>query len=211
MEIVWLGHSSLRVQSHDVTLITDPYANTLGFSMAHHRAEIVTVSNDHPHHSQFDAVDGGPRVLSGPGEYEIANTYISGMGTPGDEEEGVRRINTVFTIHAEGLTLCHLGDLNQRLSSSQVEELKKTDVLFVPAGGMCTISVPRVVELVNLIAPSIVIPLHYWVDGVKVELEPLDGFLGELGVSEVNPQARLNVTATNLTRELKVVVLQRAG
>ena len=92
-----------------------------------------------------------------------------------------------------------------------MEELKKTDVLFVPAGGMCTISVPRVVELVNLIAPSIVIPLHYWVDGVKVELEPLDGFLGELGVSEVNPQARLNVTATNLTRELKVVVLQRAG
>ena len=212
MEIVWLGHSSLRLQSNAVTLITDPYADSLGFTMVPQRADIVTVSNDHPHHSYSDAVEGDPRVLRGPGEYEIANYYVTGMGTRlnAGEHEGERKLNTVFTIRVEGLTLCHLGDLSQPLSPAQVEELNQTDILFVPAGGVCTISAAQAAELVNLIGPRIVIPLHYRTEHVAVELEPLDGILGELGISEVAPQAKLNVTSSNLPRELRVVVLQWA-
>jgi L-ascorbate metabolism protein UlaG (beta-lactamase superfamily) len=209
MEIAWLGHSSLRFRSNDVTLITDPYADSIGYSMGRPKGDIVTVSNDHPHHSNVDAVEGSPRVVQGPGEYEIANFYISGIGTRGGGLEGERRINTVFTIRVEDLTLCHLGDLNQTLSPRQVQELNPTDVLFVPAGGSCTISAARVAELVNLIGPRLVVPVHYSTEGIKVQLEPLDGFLAEMGVSALAPQATLNVTSTNLPRELRVVVLQR--
>lgn len=209
MEIAWLGHSSIRLRSGNVTLITDPYADSVGFSMGTPKADIVTTSHDHPHHSHCDAVEGDPRVLQGPGEYEIASFYISGIATRRRAEEGEREINTVFTIAAEGLTLCHLGDLSQVLSPRQVEELRQTDVLFVPAGGVCTVSTAQVAELVNLISPRIVIPVHYWVGGVSVELEPLDGFLAEMGVAEAAPVARLNVAPTNLPREQRVVVLQR--
>ena len=85
----------------------------------------------------------------------------------------------------------------------------QTDVLFVPAGGTCTISPGEVAELINLIAPRIVVPLHYRTEGVNIELEALDGLLGELGLTEVAPQVRLNVTSSNLPRELQVAVLQR--
>ena len=149
-------------------------------------------------------------MLRGTGEYEAASFYITGMVTSLGEYDGDRKVNTVFTIEAEELTLCHLGDLNQRLSPGQVEELNQTDVLFVPAGGIFTISSSEVAELINLIDPRIVVPLHYWTKGINIELEPLEGFIGELGVTEVAPQAKLNVTSSNLPRELRVADLQRA-
>ena len=180
----------------------------LGLTMVREEADIVTVSHDHPHHSFRDAVEGSPTVLEGPGEYEVANFYVRGMGTRRGAEDGGRQINTVFTIQAEDLTLCHLGDLNQTLSPGQAEELNQTDVLFVPAGGTCTISPDRAAELVNLIRPRIVVPIHYRVEGLSVDLEPLDAFLGELGVSGIQAQPRLSVNATNLPRELLVVILQ---
>ena len=212
MEIVWLGHSSVKLLSNDVTLITDPYADTVGYSMGHPEAQITTVSNDHPHHSNFASIKGDPRVLKGPGEYEIANFYITGMATPRltDGHGQDRQINTVFTIRTEGLTLCHLGDLSEPLSPAQVQALNRSHVLFVPAGGICTIGVAKVAELVNLIAPSIVVPLHYRVEGDGLELEPLNGFLAEMGLSQIDPQPRLNVTSANLPRKLRVVVLRRA-
>ena len=209
MDITWLGHSSVRLRIGNSSLITDPFPESVGFAMGSPTAEIVTSSNDHPHHSHTEAVAGSPRVLSGPGEYEISNFYVTGMGTRLTDVEGERKINTVFTILTEGLNLCHLGDLSQMLSPRQVEELNQTDVLFVPAGGTCTLDVAKVAELVSLIGPRLVVPVHYWVGGVNVELEPLDAFLTQMGVAEAVPVARLNVTQTNLPRERQVVVLQR--
>lgn len=209
MEIVWLGHSSVRLKGTSVTVITDPYADSVGLSMGKPQADIVTVSNDHPHHSNSGAIAGNPRIISGPGEYEVDNFRISGMGTRLEGEDGVRRINTIFTFRAEGLTLCHLGDLNENLSPKQVDELSQSDVCFVPAGGVCTIDAARIMRIVRLVGPRILIPIHYQTEGLKVELDPLDKLLSELGVADVTPQARLNVTSTNLPGELRVVVLQK--
>ena len=211
MEITWLGHSSLRLRTGEATLVTDPYADSVGFTMGRHKADIVTISNDHPHHSYRAALEGDPRFIAAPGEYEIADFYIIGMGTRLSFQEDERRTNTVFTFQTEGLTLCHLGDLGGMPSAGQVRELNQTDVLFVPAGGVCTIGANRVADLVNMIEPRIVVPLHYRADGVAVELDGLEELLVELGITEVESQAKLTVTATSLPRDLGLIVLQRAA
>ena len=208
MEITWLGHSALQIKGTQVTLITDPYADTLGLSMGQREADVVTVTNSHPHHSNAAAIVGDPRVIKGPGEYEVANFYISGFGTRGREYEGERQVNTVYTYRAEGLTLCHLGDLSANPSPSEVNELSQVDVLFAPAGGVCTLDAARIAQLARTIEPRILVPLHYRYDGVNVELEPLDRFLSEFGITELAPQPRLNITATNLPAELRVTTLQ---
>ncbi len=211
MEIVWLGHSAVRLKGNTVTVITDPYADSVGLSMGKPQADIVTISNDHPHHSQSSAIAGSPRILNGPGEYEISNFRISGMGTRLQGDDSVRRINTIFTFRAEGLTLCHLGDLSENLSPRQVDELSQSDVCFVPAGAGCTLDAARLMQIVRLVGPRILIPIHYGIEGLKVELDPLDKLLSELGVADVTPQPRLNVTSTNLPGELRVVVLQKGS
>ena len=107
--------------------------------------------------------------------------------------------------------MCHLGDLNRMLSPSQIEELSQMDVLFVPAGGVCTISPSRVAGLINLVAPKIVVPVHYRTDGVLTELQPLDVFLADMGVTDPGRSSRLNVTDSNLPKDLRLVVLDRVS
>ena len=211
MEISWLGHSCVRIRSNGVTLITDPYDTSLGLSMGRQTADIVTVSNQHPNHANHAAIGGNPRVLQSPGEYEIASFYITGMGTDRNGDDGEAGTNTVFVLETEGVTLCHLGDLNHPLTARQIEELSQPEVLFVPAGGVCTIGPDQVAELVNRVAPKIVVPMHYRDGKSKVEIQPLDPFLNDMGVTEPSRSSKINVTATNLPKELRVEVLEQVS
>lgn len=210
MDITWLGHSSVKIQTSKTILVTDPYPDSIGLTMSHGDADIITMSNNHPNHSHRNVSHGNPKLIVGPGEYEIGEFYITGMATELNTEGTDRRVNTVFSYQAESLTLCHLGDLSQSPSSTDLRTLGNTDVLFVPAGGNCTIEVEPLADLVNKIQPRIVVPIHYRIDGLAVELNPVEKFLSSLGVSETKSQTKLNVTATNLPLDLRVVLLERS-
>ena len=210
MEIVWLGHSCVRMRSRGLTLIADPFGASLGLELKPQPADIVTVSSADPHHSAVDEIDGDPKVLEGPGEYQVSGFSISGMGTDRKSDTGERIVNTVYRIRTEGLTLCHLGDLNTPLTARQVEYLDGVDVLFAPAGGGCTLSPTAIAQLVGRIAPRIVVPLHYSSEGLPADLEPIDDFLAAMGGAPATPGAKLGVTATSLPGDTQVSVLERA-
>ena len=69
----------------------------------------------------------------------------------------------------------------------------------------------QVAELVNRVAPKIVVPLHYRDGRAKVEIQPLDPFLSDMGVTEPSQSSKINVTATSLPRELRVEVLEQVS
>ena len=207
MEITWLGHSCFRLRTGDLAIITDPFPASLGLPMGEPQAVAVTVSHDHPNHSHWQAVKGDPRVLRGPGEYELSGIYITGIMTPAGEGDPEGKRNTAYLIEMENLKLCHLGDVSSPLSTRQVEELTPLDVLFLPAGGICTVGIPRAVEMVQRLSPKVVVPMHYSLPGLGTALNPLDGFLKEMGLKDLEPQPRLNITATSLPAELRVVIL----
>ena len=208
MDISWLGNSALRIQSGQTAVVCDPYQTAAGWAMPPTGADIVTISLDHPRHSNASAIDGAPRVLRGPGEYEIANFYISGMGTPhGDAEDKERRqVNTVYTMRAEGLRVCHAGAVVPTLTSRQLDELNNTEVLVVDAGGGEAVA-KRVARLVNQVGPRIVVPVG-WQSSTPDDTSALQLLLAELGVTDADSQASLRVTATNLPRDMRVVALR---
>ena len=211
MEIAWLGHSCVRMRSRGATLIADPFGASPGVELKSQPADIVTVScTGDPNHSAVDALGGEPKVLEGPGEYEVSGFSISGMGTDRNSDTGERVINTVYRIRTEGLTLCHLGDLNIPLTARQVEFLDGVDVLFAPAGGGGSLSPTAIAELVGRIGPRIVVPLHYSDGGQPPDLEPIDDFLAAMGGAPETPGAKLNVTATSLPGDTQVSVLERS-
>ena len=67
--------------------------------------------------------------------------------------------------------------------------------------------IPRAVEMVQSLSPRVVVPMHYSLPGLGTALHPLDGFLKEMGLRDLEPQPRLNITATSLPQELRVVIL----
>ena len=214
MDITWLGYSAVRIQSGQVAVVTDPYRASDGWAMPETQADIVTISRDHPRHANAGGVEGDPRVLHGPGEYEIANFYISGMGTPhrapagADAADTPRQVNTVYTMRAEGLSVCHAGAGVPTLTPRQLDELNNTDVLIVDAGDGERADARRAAQFVNQISPRIVIPVGYMAGDADGATSGIAGLLGELGVAEAAPQPSLRVTTTSLPREMRVAALR---
>ena len=211
MDITWLGHSCFRIRSGDLVVITDPFPDSIGFSMGEPRALAVTVSHQHTNHSSWQTVQGSPRVIKSPGEYELSGIYVTGAMTPKSDGDPQAKRNTAYVIEMENLRMCHLGDISNVLSTQQVEELKPLDILFLPAGGTCTVEVSQAIEMVRNLEPRVVIPMHYDVPGLRVRLRGLDVFLRELGLRELQPLARLNISASSLPQEMRVVVLEPQG
>jgi L-ascorbate metabolism protein UlaG (beta-lactamase superfamily) len=208
MDISWLGHSCFRLRSSHATIITDPYPPDLGYSLGKPTARIVTVSHQHPGHSYVTGIGGEPKIVTGPGEYEISGTLIIGMTTFHDGEGGTMRgKNTVYLIEVDEVAVCHLGDLGHVLTTKQVEELENVDVLLLPVGGVSTIDAPMAAEVVRQLEPKVVVPMHYKTEVLTRELEPVDRFLKEMGIKEVASQPKLSFTKANLPATTQVFLL----
>ncbi len=208
MEISWLGHSCFRIKGNSATVITDPYSPDLGYSLGKPTARAVTVSHQHAGHSYVQGVGGEPKLVAGPGEYEISGVLISGMATFHDGEQGIRRgKNTVYLIEVDEVSVCHLGDLGHVLTTGQVGELENVDVLLLPVGGISTIDGSVAAEIVRQLEPKVVVPMHYKTRDLKWELEPVDRFLKEMGVGEVSSRPKLSFTKANLPVSTQVFLL----
>jgi len=207
MEITWLGHSCFRLRSEELVVITDPYLTSVGLLPDPRPATAVTVSNPHPHHSNWREVAGQPKVYRSPGEYEYSGIAVRGVMTP--LSAGVVRDNrnVAFCIEIENVNVCHLGDITEPLSPREIDELSPVDVLLAPVGGGCTLGVERVHQILQDLDAKVVIPMHYSIPNLAVELGSVDAFLRLTGVSDVQPQPRLSLTANNLPPNTRVVVL----
>jgi L-ascorbate metabolism protein UlaG (beta-lactamase superfamily) len=208
MEISWLGHSCFRIRGSQATVITDPYSPEVGYSLGKPKARIVTVSHQHPGHSYVQGVGGDPKLITGPGEYEISGTLIIGIATFHDAEKGSQRgKNTVYLVEMDEVSLCHLGDLGHMLTAEQIEELGNVDILLVPVGGVSTIDAPVAAELARQLEPKVVIPMHYKTEALSWELDPVGRFLREMGREQVTSQPRLSFNRSNLPLSTQVYLL----
>ncbi|MGB1289036.1 MAG: MBL fold metallo-hydrolase [Aggregatilineales bacterium] len=211
MDITWYGHSCFRiVERSQTTVVTDPYAyETLGLPELNLKGDVVTVSHDAPGHNAADAVKGAEHVLSGPGEYEIGGVFITGIPMHYvDEESGEARYNVAYRIeYTNNLTVLHPGDLSHVPDQTTIEALGEVNVVLMPVGGGNSLRAGMAAEVVAMIEPNYVIPMHYHMDGLSVELEPVEKFLKAMGISKVQEEDTLRVTSSGLPEQPQVVVL----
>jgi L-ascorbate metabolism protein UlaG (beta-lactamase superfamily) len=216
LDLTWLGHACFRVRGREVTILTDPYDGTdWGYAPIATTANVVTVSNDHPHHAGLSGIEGKPRVLRGPGEYEIGGALIWGVRTVRKSDENGQRSpkNTAFVIQLEELTVCHLGDLSDApLNPEELSRIKDADVLLVPVGGNCTINATQAAAVVAQVEPKLIVPMHYATEETRgfLPLDEIERFCKELGATETTPRQRLSVTPSSLPSEPTVVLLEKS-
>ena len=218
MEITWYGHSCFRLTERSyATVVTDPFDNkAIGYDSLKLKSDIVTVSHDAPGHNNTDAVKGVSHVIDGPGEFEIGGVFVTGVQTEGsgsgkkkskskDNEASVR--NTVYVFDYDGITVAHLGDLKEVPTQSEIESLGTINVALIPVGGGSALNAAKAAEVISLIEPNLVIPMHYSTPSAKVSLDSLNKFIKEMGLSKAETQPSLKVTRSGLPNETHVVVL----
>ena len=208
MDVTWLGHGCFRLRGRSAAVVTDPYPPAIGLKLQRLEADLVTVSHEHDNHNYTQLVRDAYEIR-GPGEYEVAGVSVIGVSTYHDAEKGARRgRNTVYLIEIDDVRVCHLGDLGHRLDDSDAESVSSADVLLVPVGGRTAINAAQAAEVVRQLEPRYVIPMHYAIPGLKLELDPVDRFLKEMGVATAEAQPKLSVQKSSGEYETRVVVLE---
>jgi L-ascorbate metabolism protein UlaG (beta-lactamase superfamily) len=81
-------------------------------------------------------------------------------------------------------------------------------ILLVPVGGNTTVDAAQAAEIVTLLEPRVIVPMHYNLDGNREDLAGVDRFLKEMGASGAQPQAKLTYSRSGLPSEPRVELLE---
>jgi L-ascorbate metabolism protein UlaG (beta-lactamase superfamily) len=228
IEIEYIAHASFLLRSDDGTeLLIDPYASRvwLGYDWPDGvlpSAVLIT----HPHYDHdagrfremtFPWGEGTP-VVDGPGTYEFGDFTVTGVEGKHADPYGMEfgQLNTIMVVEAAGLRIAHLGD-NGPLTPAMVDGIGRVDVLMMPGDGVDHIlSKETTAEILAQLDPRVVVPMHYRLPDLEVELDsPSD--LGEIepwlegrsGVSRVGGHIR-TLSATDLPAEQMIMVFEHA-
>jgi L-ascorbate metabolism protein UlaG (beta-lactamase superfamily) len=226
LTIRWHGQSFFTVTtSRGIRIAFDPHA-IAHFGRGPERVDFVLISHPHNDHDQIGIFEPPPKesdvyrgvVEPRPGRQEW-KSYDERRGairfrtvaTFHDALNGLQRgKNTVWIVHADGLTLCHLGDLGHELSDEQLKAIGPVDVLMVPIGGIYTLNGEQAAEVVRQIRPRLyILPMHYGVPGYDDLLGP-EEFLSYFKEDEKEKRLHTNelvVRATDKLPKAKVLLL----
>lgn len=215
MELVWHGHAffTLRLANGYVISIDPHDGLSIGLKRVRVESDLVLVTHDHFDHNAVEVVKKpSTRILKQfYGEVRVDDVVINGIKTFHDKHGGARRgENAVYIVDAEGLKIAHLGDLGHVPSGEVLNKMSKIDVLMIPVGGTYTIEPDEAWSIVENLGPRIVVPMHYWVKGLRLPLKTVDHFLKyaeKVRVDKLNTNL-VSITPSNLPPETTVIVLK---
>lgn len=178
MVITHHGGQCFKVTLGDLTLVFDPISKGGSLPAVRFGADIALVSRNHPDMNGVEEVSFGgkePFAITGPGEYEHSGVTVQGFLTK--SEYGLAKgqddaVNTVYAVNLEGMTLVHLGAMNDAMLSQEAREaIDEIDVLFVPVGADGVLDAAKAAKLAVTLEPRIIIPMHWSGMGAPKSLE----------------------------------------
>jgi L-ascorbate metabolism protein UlaG (beta-lactamase superfamily) len=186
MKIEWKGHSSfLFTTLGGIEILTDPFNEDVGYPLPKVEPDYVTISHQHYDHNfikLFNQSPNKPIIIKDQEAYSFPKNrlQIEGFASFHDMENGTKRgPNTIYKISTENLAIAHLGDLGHILTDKQLSQLGTIDILCIPVGGFFTINAEEAHKIIELLKPSVVLPMHYkYASYVQLPIASLDEFKG---------------------------------
>ncbi len=209
MKIVYYGHSCFSLQSGaGISVLTDPYGD-VGFLLPHITSDAVTVSHGHYDHCNISAVEYSA-LFDHAGKYEFGGMEISAQRRWHDEVHGAKRgENLIFSYLIDGIRIVHLGDCGMR--AEELPEDLSPDVLLIPVGGNYTIDAEEALRYIMRLSPKIVVPMHYRVEGLTVDIEGVERFI-RLAAKKFpieHAGSVLELSGSDLPKTTKIIVMER--
>jgi len=208
MRIKWLGHASFLIEGEEgIKVITDPFDESLGYSIPQEEPDVVTVSHGHFDHNAVELLQGSPEVVKDIGEKEVKGVLFKGIKSFHDKSRGAQRgSNIIFVFTIDGIRLCHLGDLGDMLTTEQIKEIGEVDILFIPVGGTYTIDGREAKEVTKQLNPRLIIPMHYRTEICNIGIDSCEEFLK--GFKKVERMAEWQGAKESLPSEQTILVLE---
>ena len=222
MKIKWYGHACFRIEGDDIVIVTDPYTpEVAGLDPVDEPANVVVMSSATDRfHSDASMVPGDPKILnalqiSGRGPVEVNNVVFEALPTMESlKHKESPDENAIYRFELEDISILHLGDLGNPLTDEQLALLRgRVDILLALSGGPPTIELDDLQRAIEEIRPRVVIPMHYRIPKLKLDILPLEAFTSrypEEAVTRVGA-TEVKFSFDTLPRTLRIYVLEPAG
>ncbi|MCY0850413.1 MBL fold metallo-hydrolase [Sulfuracidifex metallicus] len=179
--IRYFGHSTVLFDK----LVIDPHdGGSIGLLRPNYgEAKYVIITHDHYDHNAFQLINYQDMKVAYTGSMDLGDFKVEGYSTFHDKEKGKRRgKNTIYRIirKSDNFSMVHLGDLGHLLNEDILKQIKKPDLLAIPVGGLITINYNEASQLIDELEPSSVLPIHYWIKGHYMPLDPVDEFIEKI-------------------------------
>lgn len=208
MNISWHGEGAVRIQSGEATLLLDPYSKESGLAPLRAHVDIVALARGKKDKENMQHIKDPGLVIEGAGEYESHDIIVEGIETEFGADPDTTPV--FYTVHAEGMNVCHLGALSKPLTEKQIDAIGNVDILLIPVGGSDVLDAEKAVALANELEPRIVVPIYYKADGIKTKRADEKAFLKEIGATDASKEKTLSIKKHQLPQEeTKVVILEK--
>lgn len=209
-EIEYKGANCVIISTKKGTIITDPKLSLVGLKDQTFKDDVELATE-----ARFAINSENARLsIEGPGEYGVANFDI--LGIPAQrhlDSEADPQLATIYRVDAGEVRIAIIGNIYEKLSDEQLEEIGVVDIVVIPVGGNgYTLGATGAAGLVRKIDPRVVVPVHYADKVLKYEVaqDPLDAFIKELGAPvEETPKYKIK-QAASLPPVLTVVHVTRS-
>lgn len=194
----------VRAQAGDTTLVFGPVSkNSRNFKPTNFGADVAFVSLNHADMNGVEEAGRGdkqPFAIMGPGEYEVKGITAAGFAAQSNYGKE-QRINTIYSVDFDGLSVMYLGALSETELPKDVLEMDAPDILIVPVGDEGTLSPSDAQKLAVKLEAKIVIPVLFNDKSLKT-------FLKESGSEDVKPVDKLTLKSKDVVgKENEVIVL----
>jgi L-ascorbate metabolism protein UlaG (beta-lactamase superfamily) len=193
-----------------LTLVVDPKLSVVGLKDVIIRGAVEMATEERFAVSGQDAA----LVIEGPGEYGIGPFDIRGIPAQRHlDSESDEPISTMYRVEMGEVRIGFIGNIYEKLSDAQLEELGLIDILILPiGGGGYTLDATGAANLVRSIDPKVVIPIHYADSGLKYEVPQgdLKTFVAELGAPVETAQKYKVKQASAIPPTLTIVEVARS-
>jgi L-ascorbate metabolism protein UlaG (beta-lactamase superfamily) len=214
MELTWHGYSCFSIKTKNANIIIDPYSEGLGIKLPSLKGDAVLISKNEKQHNNPGAVGGEPRIIDWPGEYEVKGAAITAIDlctVEGGPEIKAKECKTenkpglIFTIEADELRVCFIGDMGKEVSDELIDNIGDVDILLIPVGGEGTLDAKQAQLVIEKIEPRAVVPMHYKISGIKEALDDVEPFLKAVGAADAAAEEKLVIKAKTDFPEDKTV------
>jgi hypothetical protein len=176
MEISYFGNSYFVLKINDLRIAIDPHdGESIGLKRWESEAEILIISHDHYDHNAKEVIRDKPQIINREGFFDLKEVKVKTIKYYHDQCKGKLFGHTLISIiYSETGKIIHFGDIGAIPSERIISELKNPLLALIPAGGVTTIDSKQFLELVDLVKPEFVIPMHYWIKGLYLPINELD-------------------------------------
>jgi len=206
MELQYFGANCLRITTKAASVVVDDNLAKLGLK------SITKPTDISLHTCALIPASAAQFTADLPGEYEIADVVIHGIGARGHMDEEGKNSATIFTISASDLKVAVVGHIYPDLSEEQLEQIGHVDIAIVPVGGNgYTLDGTGALSVIKKIEPRIVIPTHYADKALKYEVPQaeLAEALKNLGMEPAETLDKYKPNRADWTDTAHLIVLNR--